>query len=545
MAGTPQKMLEHLLETRFGDRTKRDSSFSPGSVLTTDTFLDDFLITHTIFFPFAQLADELLNKYRGHIDSNSPLSTCTASASATDPELTIAAKRAVLKFLHSWVNLVKEPALYELSHVNSNFLQELYLLIEADAIMYESKFSAETNLMMDLMKLKERASLERQSFGVRKWKTSPSCNRITLFSGDSMAEEAMDHARPLQPQDEVIFRVYSADHTFCTLKSPLLATSRTIRASASDKLGVSNKSLLLVELKSSGEKQVIPDECTSVPLGLSLNGRLFIIPQEHLDALIPLDEQQGPRQSSSFDIEAFSTRDIAAVMAKIDWDAFSRIHEFEVLYHVMGRCQRDRITANLDMFISQFNLYQHWVTTEICLCSGFGRRQVIVKKFIKLAAACRDLCNLNAFFAIVMGLCNSSVTRLQQTWDRIPTKLRRTLQEFEVLLDPSRNHRAFRVYMASLRPPIIPLLPLIIKDMTFINEGNRTYINHLVNFEKMHMLAQSMRTLRYCCSRRQAEFECSNVRAEAEIRRHFRTLHVIDNQKTFDFLSRKLESQKS
>ena len=41
--------------------------------------------------------------------------------------------------------------------------------------------------------------------------------------------------------------------------------------------------------------------------------------------------------------------------------------------------------------------------------------------------------------------------------------------------------------------------------MTFTHEGNKTYIDGLVNFEKMHMLAQTMRTIRYCRSRHLGE----------------------------------------
>jgi hypothetical protein len=41
----------------------------------------------------------------------------------------------------------------------------------------------------------------------------------------------------------------------------------------------------------------------------------------------------------------------------------------------------------------------------------------------------------------------------------------------------------------------------IFVDMTFTHEGNKTYLEGLVNFEKMHMLAQTMRTIRYCRSR--------------------------------------------
>ena len=44
--------------------------------------------------------------------------------------------------------------------------------------------------------------------------------------------------------------------------------------------------------------------------------------------------------------------------------------------------------------------------------------------------------------------------------------------------------------------------------MTFTHEGNRTLLDNagLINFEKMHMLAQTMRTLRYCRSRQLRNF---------------------------------------
>ncbi|GBN82926.1 Rap guanine nucleotide exchange factor 4, partial [Araneus ventricosus] len=53
MAGTPQKMLEHLLETRIDQRNDD----------ATDTFLEDFLLTHVIFMPSHQLCPELMKQY--------------------------------------------------------------------------------------------------------------------------------------------------------------------------------------------------------------------------------------------------------------------------------------------------------------------------------------------------------------------------------------------------------------------------------------------------------------------------------------------------
>ena len=52
----------------------------------------------------------------------------------------------------------------------------------------------------------------------------------------------------------VIFRVYCADHTYCTLRFPLKTSAEQVKHVAADKLGLKHDDLVLVELKSSGMK---------------------------------------------------------------------------------------------------------------------------------------------------------------------------------------------------------------------------------------------------------------------------------------------------
>ena len=105
---------------------------------------------------------------------------------------------------------------------------------------------------------------------------------------------------------------------------------------------------------------------------------------------------------------------------------------------------------------------------------------------------------MNSFFAIVMGLSNVAVSRLSNTWEKLPNKFKKMFSEFERLMDPSRNHRQYRVLMEQLTPPIVPFLPLLLKDMTFTHEGNKTISNGLVNYEKMRLLSATIRTMRKC-----------------------------------------------
>jgi Rap guanine nucleotide exchange factor 4 len=69
MAGSPAKMLEHLLETRLDGRDKSTcdpDSRRPSATGDTDLFLDDFLLTHITFMPIHQLLTELTRQYPSH-----------------------------------------------------------------------------------------------------------------------------------------------------------------------------------------------------------------------------------------------------------------------------------------------------------------------------------------------------------------------------------------------------------------------------------------------------------------------------------------------
>lgn len=86
----------------------------------------------------------------------------------------------------------------------------------------------------------------------------------------------------------MIFRVYCADHTYCTLRFPINTSAELIKACAADKLQINRtpEDLLLVEIKSNGEKTIFKDHDVSIPTALCLNGRIFVSPKEQVDGLV-------------------------------------------------------------------------------------------------------------------------------------------------------------------------------------------------------------------------------------------------------------------
>ncbi|ETN80353.1 RasGEF domain protein [Necator americanus] len=253
--------------------------------------------------------------------------------------------------------------------------------------------------------------------------------------------------------------------------------------------------------------------------------------------------------------------------------------EIELVTQVIGRDQfPGRVPSNLDLLMRRFNEVQYWATTEVLLALP-QKRVNTLRKFIKIAMYAkenRDLMTLFAItlglsniavsrlshvwecssfnfsakenrdlmtlFAITLGLSNIAVSRLTHVWERLPAKLRRQFAEFESLLDPSRNHRPYRALVAKMSPPLIPFVPLLLKDLTFIHEGNKTYYNGLVNFEKMHMIANILRSFRQCKSRYSVtQMEQKKIYETQNFIRNFR---VVDNQRRLMELSYQIEPRR-
>ncbi|XP_072028678.1 rap guanine nucleotide exchange factor 4-like isoform X2 [Amphiura filiformis] len=512
MAGTPDKMLEHILETRINSRVDE-----------TDTFIEDFLLTHMVFMPSLQLCPQLLNHYHAE------------PAEGTEQEMTefvVSNKRRVIRLVCQW-SVIAGIAFHDDPTI-MNFVETLFADICKDCQDFADLQGEMENLERVLQMVRQ---IEEE--GGRAWQVQR--QGLGEFH---RSENDTPRRKAIKASDESIFKVYCADHTYTTLRVPMSTSAAQIVAAVHEKMCL-GEDLVLCELKSTGEKILFKESDVCITSGLSLNGRIFISPREHLDALTPLPEQEGPNESTFTAFELMGSREVAYQMSLYDWELFNCVHEYEFIHHTFGRQKLGGITANLDLFLRRFNEVQFWVVSEICLTANINRRVVLLRKFIKIASYCREYQNLNSFFAVVMGLSNIAVSRLTQTWEKLPSKFKRMYAEFEATMDPSRNHRVYRLRVTKMKPPMIPFMPLLCKDMTFTHEGNKTYFDGLVNFEKMHMIASTIRIVKLCRSEPFAMEPPAPVRNISEIRNYVRKLRVIDNQRVLMKHSHKLEPRRT
>eukprot|EP01132_Coremiostelium_polycephalum_P000833 gene833-1040_t len=177
---------------------------------------------------------------------------------------------------------------------------------------------------------------------------------------------------------------------------------------------------------------------------------------------------------------------IAAQMAIIDNELLLLIPPFQFLHKAFTKY--DTSPQFHDM-VSKFNEWARWTSSEILSKEKLQDRVNSLAFFIDLAKCSVELGNYNSAAAIVGGLNHSSISRLKQTWEKLPTKVVQDYERLETLFDMSMNYKNYREELKTVKIKIIPYLGLFPKDLIAIEEGNDNFTsNGLINIEKFRLL---------------------------------------------------------
>ncbi|EDL33476.1 Rap guanine nucleotide exchange factor (GEF) 5, partial [Mus musculus] len=394
-------------------------------------------------------------------------------------------KRKVLHLVSQWISLYKDW-LHEDEH-SKMFLKTIYRNVLDDVYEYPI-LEKELKEFQKILGVYRRHTVDEYS---------PQKKNKALFHQFSLKENWLQHRGTVAETEEIFCHVYITEHSYISVKAKVSSTAQEILKVVAEKLQRAEEDLALVAITFSGEKHEFQPNDLAISKSLEASGRIYVYRKDLADTLQ------------------------------------------ELIYFTFSRQGNGENTVNLSLLLQRCNEVQLWVATEILLCSQLGKRVQLVKKFIKIAAHCKAQQNLNSFFAIVMGLNTASVSRLSQTWEKIPGKFKKLFSELESLTDPSLNHKAYRDAFKKMKPPKIPFMPLLLKDVTFIHEGNKTFLDNLVNFEKLHMIADTVRTLRHC---RTNQFGSDvSPKEQQELKSYVNHLYVIDSQQALFELSHRLE----
>ncbi|XP_010638088.1 rap guanine nucleotide exchange factor 6 isoform X7 [Fukomys damarensis] len=309
----------------------------------------------------------------------------------------------------------------------------------------------------------------------------------------------LDFSNPSDIPDQVI-RVFKADQQSCYIIISKDTTAKEVVCHAVHEFGLTGASdtysLCEVSVTPEGviKQRRLPDQFSKLADRIQLNGRYYLKNNMETETLCSDEDAQELVKESQLSMLQLSTIELATQLSMRDFDLFRNIEPTEYIDDIF---KLDSKTGNthLKEFEDIVNQETFWVASEILTESNQLKRMKIIKHFIKIALHCRECKNFNSMFAIISGLNLAPVARLRGTWEKLPSKYEKHLQDLQDLFDPSRNMAKYRNILSSqsMQPPIIPLFPVVKKDMTFLHEGNDSKVDGLVNFEKLRMISKEIR----------------------------------------------------
>lgn len=181
---------------------------------------------------------------------------------------------------------------------------------------------------------------------------------------------------------------------------------------------------------------------------------------------------------------------LAQEIAITDSEIFSLINHFEFVDKKPSNSEGVDLTPGISKMTQRFNRIALWTTLSVCDPTSSKERSAVFQLFVDIAAHLWTLCDQSGFAAVVTGLCNSAVSRLSRTMSKVSDKHKNKFGGYCEIISGANNYRMMRQTWAAASPPAVPFLALIMRDVTFIEDGNAdTLENGGINFYKWRKLS--------------------------------------------------------
>eukprot|EP01087_Luapelamoeba_hula_P011925 TRINITY_DN3309_c0_g1_i1.p1 TRINITY_DN3309_c0_g1~~TRINITY_DN3309_c0_g1_i1.p1 ORF type:complete len:698 (-),score=87.63 TRINITY_DN3309_c0_g1_i1:98-2191(-) len=249
----------------------------------------------------------------------------------------------------------------------------------------------------------------------------------------------------------------------------------------------------------------------------------------------PMSSPLSSRDVAWQDILQSDPNFLAEQLTLIDNDLFLAVSKRELL---KKRFMTPSLAPNFTAMVHRFNRTGEWVSVEILGRDTAAARANIITQFVRIAMCLRKLNSFNSLFGILGGLNSTPITRLKLTWEKVPRKETSEFKKLMKLIHTDGNYQKYRHTLLEAKPPLIPYLALISRDLFVSEDGNATFLEgKMVNFAKMRMIWRQIQLV----ASYQVHYSAFTIRPE--LRAYLKTVTPIPENDQYE-LSYKLEPRR-